>query len=211
MKKKIFVIALLAILTLSLLACSEKEEKGEQSGIAYNDGVYSGFSDIPENYTVEAAIDDGCLVVETLDDGTNANGIELYKTGRTEGYEHWVSFLEKSQSGKDAFLRVAHFICGTGYYYDLYYTDGKYTIFELNEYGISDGESYSLLRRLEGTSGTVSYQRDAHLYVLTDSTELTYKDVTWSFLSSSISTVTDIPFEWLMFMNYFNEETQNEE
>ena len=208
--KKIIAIILTAIMTLSLFSCSEREEKGENIEISYNDGKYSGFSDIPENYTVDDAIDDGCLVIETLDGDTNAYGVQMSKTGRTEGYEHWVSFLEKSQNGEDAFLRVAHFIRGTGYYQDLYYSDGKYTIFDFNEYGISEGESYSLLRRLDGMTGPVGNQKEAHYYVLTDSTELTYHDVSWSYLSSSISTITDIPFEWLGFMIYFKEEAQNE-
>ena len=208
--KKFVAIILTAILTLSLFACAEREEKGENIEISYNDGKYSGFSDIPDNYTVDDAINDGCLVIETLDVGTNVHGVEMSKTGRTEGYEHWVSFLEKSQNGEDAFLRVAHFIRGTGYYQDLYYSDGKYTIFDFNEYGISEGESYSLLRRLDGMTGPVGNQKEAHYYVLTDSTELTYHDVSWSYLSSSISTITDIPFEWLGFMIYFEREAENE-
>ncbi len=207
--KKFVAIILTAILTLSLFSCAEREEKGENIEISYNDGKYSGFSDIPDNYTVDDAINDGCLVIETLDDGTNVHGVEMRKTGRTEGYEHWVSFLEKSQNGEDAFLRVAHFIRGTGYYHDLYYADGKYTIFDFNEYGISEGESYSLLRRLDGMAGPVGNQKEAHYYVLTDSTELTYHDVSWSYLSSSISTITDIPFEWLGFMIYFDDDEEN--
>lgn len=205
--KKFVAIILTAILTLSLFSCAEREEKGENIEISYNDGKYSGFSDIPDNYTVDDAIDDGCLVIETLDGDTNAYGVQMSKTGRTEGYKHWVSFLEKSQNGEDAFLRVAHFIRGTGYYQDLYYSDGKYTIFDFNEYGISEGESYSLLRRLDGMTGPVGNQKEAHYYVLTDSTELTYHDVSWSYLSSSISTITDIPFEWLSFMIYFEKES----
>ena len=40
---------------------------------------------------------------------------------------------------------------------------------------------------------------------LTDSLELTHHDVTWSWLSSSIYNVTDIPFYWLGFTTYLNE------
>lgn len=203
MKKKIIVSVLSALMLLSILS-SCFDRSGERIDISYNsDGVYSGFSDIPKNYSVDDAIDDGCLVIETVDDGTNVHGVEMRKTERTAGYEHWQAFLEKSERGEEAFLRIAHFIRGTGYYHDLYYSDGKYTIFDLNEYGISDGESYLYLRRLDGMAGPVGDQKEAHLYVLTDSTELTYRDVTWSYFSSSISTVTDIPFELLGFMIYF--------
>ena len=205
--KKYVAIILTAILTLSLFSCSEREEKGENIEISYNDGKYSGFSDIPDNYTVDDAINDGCLVIETLDDGTNVHGVEMRKTGRTEGYEHWVSFLEKSQNGEDAFLRVAHFIRGTGYYHDLYYADGKYTIFDFNEYGISEGESYSLLRRLDGMAGTGEFQREDHFYVLTDSTEITYSDITHRLFSSTFSPNEIVPYEWLSFMIYFEKES----
>ncbi len=205
--KKIIAIILTAIFTLSLFSCSEMEEKSENIEISYNDGKYSGFSDIPENYSVDDAINDGCLVIETLDDGTNAHGVEMRKTGRTEGYENWLSFLEKSQNGEDAFLRVAHFIRGTGYYHDLYYSDGKYTIFEFNEYGISDGKSYSLLRRLDGMAGTGEFRREDHFYVLTDSTEVTYNDITYRMFSSTFSPNETVPYEWLGFMIYFEKES----
>jgi hypothetical protein len=208
--KKFVAIILTSILILSLFSCSERGKKSENIEIAYNDGKYSGFSDIPENYFVDDAINDGCLVIETLDDGTNAYGVQMSKTGRTEGYEHWVSFLEKSQKGKDAFLRVAHFIRGTGYYHDLYYADGKYTIFEFNEYGISEGKSYSLLRRLDGMAGTGEFRREDHFYVLTDSTEITYSDITHRLFSSSFVPGEIVPYEWLSFMIYFEKETGNE-
>ncbi len=209
--KKIFAIILTAILILSLFSCSGGEEKRENIDITYDDGgKYSGFSDIPENYSVDDAIDDGCLVIETLDDGTNIYGVQMSKTGRTAGYEHWVSFVERSQNGEDAFLRVAHFIRGTGYYHDLYYADGKYTIFEFNEYGISDGESYSLLRRLDGMAGPVGNQKEDHFYVLTDSTEVTYNDITHRMFSSTFIPGEIVPYEWLGFMIYFDEEAENE-
>ncbi len=210
--KKIIAIILAGILILSLFSCSGGEENRENIDITYDDGgKYSGFSDIPENYSVDDAIDDGCLVIETLDDGTNVHGVSMSKTGRTEGYEHWVSFVERSQNGEDAFLRVAHFIRGTGYYHDLYYSDGKYTIFDLNEYGVSEGESYSLLRRLEGMAGAGENRHEDHFYVLTDSTEVTYNDITHRMFSSTYFPGEVVPYEWLSFMIYFEKEAENEE
>ena len=88
-----------------------------------------------------------------------------------------------------------------GYYHDLYYTAGKYRIFDLNEYGISGGKEFRYLRKLDGIAGFP--RREDCYYVLTDSLELTYHDVSWSFLSSSFETVTKIPFKWLGFMIYF--------
>ncbi len=207
MKKRLFVIFVIVLLVFALSSCFDRSGSFEKTNIAYGeDGVYSDFSDIPDNYSVDGAIDDGCLVIETLDDGTNIHGVSMRKTGRTEGYEHWVSFVEKSQRGEDAFLRVAHFICGTGYYHDLYYSDGKYTIFDFNEYGISEGKSYSFLRRLDGMAGAGENRHEDHFYVLTDDTKLTYRDVSSRYFSSTISPNAELPYYHLMFMGYFDEE-----
>ena len=208
--KKLFAIFLVLTLVFSLFSCSKTEKKGENIDIAYDGGVYSGFSNIPDNYSVDDAINDGCLVIETLDDGTNVHGVCLRKTGRTAGYEYWLAFLEKSQNGEDAFLRVAHFICGVGYYHDLYYSDGKYTLFDLNEYGVSDGVSYSLLRRLDGMAGPANDQKEDRFYVLTDDTTVTYSDITRRMFSSTYDPDEVIPYEWLGFMIYFDEEVPNE-
>ncbi len=210
MKIRSLALAVAVLMIFTLSSCFDRSGIDEKVNISYgSDGVYSGFSDIPENYSVDDAIDDGCLVIETLDDGTNIHGVSMSKTGRTEGYEYWVSFVERSQRGEDAFLRVAHFIRGTGYYHDLYYSDGKYTIFDLNEYGISDGESYSLLRRLDGIAGAGENRREAHFYVLTDSTEVTYNDITHQMFSSTFVPNEIVTYEWLGFMIYF-EEAENE-
>ena len=207
MKKRLFVIFVIVLLVFALSSCFDRIGNFEKINISYGeDGVYSGFSDIPDNYSVDDAIDDGCLVIETLDDGTNIHGVSMSKTGRTEGYEHWVAFVEKSQRGEDVFLRVAHFIRGTGYYHDLYYSDGKYTIFDFDEYEISEGKSYSLLRRLDGMAGTGEFQREHHFFVLTDSTEVTYNDITHRMFSSTYSPDEVVPYEWLGFMIYFDDE-----
>jgi len=201
MKKRIFLLSLLTALFFLLLAsCSAKPS---DIVISYGeDGKYTGFSDIPEGYTYEAALDDGCVGINTSTVGINEHGV-AQRASLADGGESFFEFAERAEKGGDAFVRVAHFIDGTGYYYDLYYCDGKYTIFALNEYGISDGESYSLLRRLEGLAGPPAAQKEDVYYVLTDSTELTYHDVSWSFLSSDSRTVTKIPFKWLGFMIYF--------
>lgn len=190
--------ALLLLLAPSLFACNKTDVC-----ISYSeDGSYTGFSNIPSTYTAADAIDDGCLLIHTVQ-GTNEYGATITKERETAGYENWQSFLAKAESGEDAFLRVAHFIDGVGYYRDLYYCNGRYTIFDCNEFGISKGETYRYLRRLDGYAGPASAPKQDCFYVLTDSKELTYQDVSWSFLSSDLSTVTTIPFEWLTFMVYF--------
>lgn len=197
-KRMLALTALLLLLATMLFACNKTDVS-----ISYGeDGSYTGFSNIPSTYTAAGAIDDGCLVIDTIQ-GTNEHGATITEECETAGYENWQSFLAKTESGEDAFLRVAHFIDGIGYYCDLYYCDGKYTIFDFNEYGISKGATFQYLRRLDGYAGPASAPKQDCFYVLTDSKELTYQDVNWSFLSSDFSSITTIPFKWLGFMIYF--------
>lgn len=189
MKKRMLALtALFLLLAGMLFSCSKRDVS-----ISYGeDGSYTGFSDIPSAYTAADAIRDGCLVIDTL-----------RGTSEAAGYENWQRFFARAESGENAFLRVAHFIDGIGYYQDLYYCNGRYTIFDFNEFGISEGESYRYLRRLDGYAGPASAPKQDCYYVLTDSMALTYRDVSWSFLSSSSDSVTTIPYEWLGFMIYF--------
>lgn len=197
-QKKLVLTAVFVLLTMTICSCRENEMSISND----KNGNYTGFSDIPENYTASNAADDGCLVIDTTQ-GLNEYGATITEKLETAGYENWQSFLEKVESGKDAFLRVAHFIDGIGYYHDLYYCDGKYTIFDFNEYGISKGTTFQYLRRLDGYSGPASDPKADCYYVLTDSMILSYEDVQWSFFSSDLTNVTDIPFKWLGFMIYF--------
>ena len=189
------------LLAALLVGCSPAGSRPVDIPYA-KDGGYLGFSDIPDGYTAADAIADGCLVIDTTNK-LNQYMATVTDTQETAGYEHWAAFTDTASRGEDAFIRVAHFIDGVGYYSDLYYLDGKYTIFDLNEYGVSEGESFKYLRRLDGMAGPPNDRKEACFYVLTDSLELTYDDVSWSHLASDLSTVTDIPYVWLGFMIYF--------
>lgn len=197
-KRMLALTALFLMFATMLFACNKSDVS-----ISYGeDGSYTGFSNVPSTYTAADAIDDGCLVIDIIQ-GTNKYGATITQECETAGYENWQSFRAKTESGEDAFLRVAYFIDGIGYYHDLYYCNGRYTIFDFNEFGISGGKTYRYLRRLDGYAGPASDPKQDCFYVLTDSRDLTYQDVNWSFLSSDSSSVTTIPFEWLGFMIYF--------
>jgi hypothetical protein len=88
------------------------------------------------------------------------------------------------------------------YYVDLFYYDGYYYYFDC-EYTDLSARPYLYLRALTGQDGQPL--KDATLYVLTDSLELTFKDVTRSFYSCDLRTVTTIPFVWLGFTTYLAE------
>ena len=210
--KRYLILSLVALLlAASLSSCRSNisdqtdDPSADLSSLYGEDGKYTGFSDIPEGYTADAAIADGCMVIERESDGTNVHGVELSKTVRAVGEEHFKAFFDASERGDAACLRVAYFKDGVGSsYYDLHFSGGRFTLFTLNENGLSESESFSHLRKLDGMTGPAGDQKEHHYYVLTDSLDLTYEDVSWSYLSSSVPTVTTIPFVTLWFMNYFN-------
>ena len=183
--KKILAIILILIITAGMISCAEMNEENKIP--TYDgEGNYLGFSDITEGYTAEDAAEDGCLVIDNTN-GKNEHGATVIEKSDTYGYEKWERFIERAEDGEDAFLRVAHFINGVGYYEDLYYFEGKYILFENNELGIYKDCEYKYLRYLEGNAGVGENQRKAYYYVLTDSLELTYADVGRTIFASSMS------------------------
>lgn len=192
MKKYVLILLILLIL-FSFCACSKEEQIKEPT---YNTNMeYSGFSDIPDNYTPEEAKKDNCFVIVSDDEGNTE--LDVY------GESQWHSFYESSNKGEDVFLRVAHFIDNEGYYTDLYYSEDKYYYYTKDEFGIRLQGPFNYLRALFGMDGIP--KKEVTLYVLTDSTDLTYNDVTWSFLSSNLESITKIPFVWLGFTTYLDD------
>lgn len=184
MKRFILIFAL-----LFLLAACDQDPADTITLPVDADGAYTGFADIPSDFTSADAVKQGWYVIE---EGALLSGTEA-----------WQEFLATSEEGDDAFLRVAHFIEGETFYTDLYHIDETYYFCLNNNGDITPLGKYTYLRALTDLWGNPL--REHTLYVLTDSLELTHHDVTWSWLSSSIYNVTDIPFYWLGFTTYLNE------
>ena len=194
MKK--FVLVLLAVLIFS--SCGLEREKIE---VPYTeDGEYRGFSDLPDEYTAEDAERDGCyVIVSALDPNNIENDL-----GLVAGAEVWEKFYENSQNGEDSYMRVAHYVDGKPYYTDLYYVDGEYLMFDLNdELGLRAYAPQKYLRELkEEING-----REARMYVLTNETEITYMDVERVFVSSSVY-IDHKQFFWLGFTTYYKNDME---
>ena len=202
--KRIIAIILILVLAAGMVSCTEAEDVNKIP--AYDgEGNYLGFSDITEGYTAEDAAEDGCLVIDNIN-GKNEHGATVIEESNLYGYEHWERFIERAEGGEDAFLRVAHFIDGVGYYKDIYYFDGKYILFNNNELGIYKECEYKYLRYLEGNAGVGENQKKHFFYVLTDSLELTYYDVSRTIFASNMAMASDIPFKWLGFTTFLSDE-----
>lgn len=220
MKKKnlLIILSVLIILLISfsiVYVCLIKESDnptgtdGSKMNIAnhlkYNHSsnyVYTGFADIPEGYSAEDAISDGCFVIESP--GTSSSHILNDNSDpKVSGAEHWEHFLDNSFADKNAFLRVAHFI-GSEYcaFTDLYYADGLYYLYNMDEYGIHKTGPCKYLRKLEGKDGIPP--KDCYHYVLTDSLILTFEDVRHAMYTSVLNTITKIPYKQLGFTVYLD-------
>ena len=200
--KRLIAIILILVLASGMASCASWKETNKPP--TYDDeGNYLGFSDIAEGYTAENAAEDGCLVIDNTN-SKNEYGATIIEKSSLYGYEQWERFVERAEDGADAFLRVAHFIDGVGYYSDLYYFEGKYILFQNNELGIYKDCEYKHLRYLESTVGDPP--RRSYYYVLTDSLELTYYDVSRTIFASSAAMASDIPFKWVGFTTFFRDE-----
>ncbi|MDF2674792.1 MAG: hypothetical protein K0R09_3060 [Clostridiales bacterium] len=196
--KKSSLLVCVIIVFLILSGCSNSKAKGEHESFLKLDdkGNYTGFLYLPDDYTPEKALKDGCFVVTK--DSEKKDSSKLYG-----GKEHWDTFLDASSKGEEAFIRAVTFLPEGIFYDDLYYSNGQYHNFYYDRNSLSDtlkDRPYKYLRTLTDKFGIPP--KDSTIYVLTDSLELTFHDVMWSMLSSSIASRTKIPFHWISFTTY---------
>lgn len=83
------------------------------------DGNYVGFCDLPTNYTIEKAKNDGYFVREDLDTVANENV--------------WDNFVQASLRKENTSIRMVQFYTedtNTIYFTDLFYRNGYYYMFD---------------------------------------------------------------------------------
>lgn len=155
------------------------------------------FEELPEDYSLERAKDDGCLVTD--------NGAV------TSGQEAWEEFLNAAEAGKAASVRLCSYYTlddpsryDPDYYEsvkddypmmflkDLSYDGERFTTLSYEE-GQRHEETYSFLRRREQTapsSGVKIIQ-----YIITDDAESSLEKIGSQLYSSSLSPEDWIPFD----------------
>ncbi len=193
--KRILCLMLCLIFALSVFGCASvktdnglsEDTEAETSLLTYDGkGNYTGFENIPDGYSAEQAVEDGCLVVDVT---SEENG-----KAKVSGSEVWYNFLTKATNGDEATMRVAYFIDGKATYEDLYYSDGRYTVFANNDNGIYKKSDFTMIRLLEKADGTDAF------YVLTDSEKLIYEDAEPLLANSAAES--EIDFDFLPFTFY---------
>lgn len=164
MKKMSYIPIIMILLFFS--GCGETSDAAFSSKLDGN-GNYTGFSNLPENYTAEQAEKDGCYV--------------RVNSKTVGGEQFWKDFVKDASNKKNADIRIVTILEGGTYFLDVYYQDGYYRAF------ISDSEDlhdykFKYLLTLDGTLPNAA--ESGKVTVLTDDKELTYHDVMWKFLSS---------------------------
>ncbi len=144
------------------------------------DGNYTGFDAVEEGYTRQAARLYGWVVLDDLIVSSNA--------------EVWRKFLQKTESGRDAGVRVAEFFGEEMYLIDVFRQDGLYRAFFSDGFDMRD-EPFPFLLTLTGATNG----HPAYAVVLSGDEELTYEQVMHKFFSSQYP-VTDIPAHRVLFL-----------
>lgn len=185
--KKTFIIAMIFTLALSLFGCVETNKA--VSFTMDNEGNYTGFSELPENYTIEQAEKDGCYVKVDLEP--------------VAGQDKWDFFVLAASEGKDAGIRIIDIYDQNTkeqkgpYYIDLFYDGSYYHMFDSISSEQQD-KPFLYLLTLNGTLPNAA--KDTTVTVLTNDENLTFDEVMWSGLSSSMEYKNSIsPFILVMF------------
>ena len=160
-------------LFLFLVGCGKLAEDDKINFSFDENGNYTGFSDLPSNYTVEDAKSDGYFT---------SMGVEIVAN---KGL--WDRFAEKSHNNNDASIRMVKFYeesDGSPYFKDLFYRDEYYYLFDSSAES-HEKQPYRYLLTLEGQFG--SPLKDSGVIVLTNDNTLTFDMVMQSALSSDIN------------------------
>ena len=143
-------------------------------------GAYTGFAQVEEGYTRQAARLYGWVVLEDLI--------------VTENVKVWQRFLQRADSGQEAGVRIAEFFGEEMYLMDIFFHEGRYRAFFSDGFDQND-EPFPFLLTLTGeTNGYKSYA-----VVLSGDESLTYDQVMHRFFSSQLDEP-DIPAHRVLFL-----------
>lgn len=168
--KKISLILMLVLLSLTLLACGKKDEEWTTVTTAAELGGTPSesfdFSYLPENYTPEQALLDGCLVLQ-WDEGAT--------TPRVRGIDYWEHFLKTSRNKEKISLRVVYFTTGHYWFSDIYYSHERYSVYTMDAYSENQIGPYQYLTEITGED--IYSGKPVNCFILTDDPELGASEV----------------------------------
>ncbi len=185
--KKVIVSFLIIISTIGLFTSCGKSYESQAIKFSFNDnGNYTGFANLPVEYSIEEAEKDGYFVAQDLEDDINK--------------KLWDNFSQDAAKGENAGIRIVSFDTednSIAYFSDLFLNDGYYYLFDSSSEN-QEKQPYQYLLTLEGKFGNPL--RDSGVVVLTDDNTLTFDHVMKSMLSSNMDYKKNIsPYQLVMF------------
>lgn len=180
----IIVFVYIAVLTLS---CSKiKNDDASLDFLFDKSGNYTGFSDLPSDYKIEAAKNDGYFVTQNSEVIANKNV--------------WDNFVDASLHRENTGIRMVNFYTeytDSPYFLDLFYDDGYYYLFDSSAEN-QQKQPYSYLLTLDGQFGNPL--KASSVIVLTNDNTLTFNKVMSVMISSNMDYIKSVsPFKIVMF------------
>lgn len=186
--KRIILLFMTIVSFVGLLTASS--EKNNDVIIAFSldtNGNYTGFSNLPKNYTVEDAEKDGYFVKRDLEVIVNN--------------EVWDNFVETSRQGNNTGIRMASFYTedtNSPYFSDIFFNDGFYYLFDSSSDN-QEKQPFLYLLALEGRFGGPLV--DCEVVILTNDNALTFDVVMKSMYSSSMDYIQSVsPYTLINFL-----------
>ena len=155
---------LLILATMFCLSSCKNEAKEHELGNTPSE-VFK-FKELPDEYSPEEALLDGCLVLQ-WDEGET--------TPRVRGYDYWQTFLNTFRGGEKISLRVVYFTSGNFWFQDVYYTSNGFYVYTRDVYSENQIGPFKYLTQINGKDPDTKEKVD--FFVLTDDAELGAEDV----------------------------------
>jgi len=133
---------------------------------------YTGFSDLPKNYTIEAAEDDGYFVTKDLTFAANK--------------DVWDKFVKTSSQKENTSIRIVSFFTEDKkgpYFKDLFYQDGYYYLYDSSATTEKKEEKVPFSYMLVLKQDLSDYWKPLSMIVLTNDKTLTFEKLDKAMLS----------------------------
>lgn len=172
MKKLTLILALLLVLSVLFTACGKKDA-GEDWAVIGTPAEPGGtptevfkFYELPEVYTPEQALADGCLVLQ-WDEGST--------TPRVRGIDYWEHFLKVSRAKEKISLRIVYFNASHHWFSDLYYSHDQYSLYTRDTYSENQIGPFKYFTEISGKD--LYSEEDVYCFILTDDAALSSNEV----------------------------------
>ena len=199
MKKLSFIMAMVLLVSLVISGCGKKQSDDDWSVLTTAPEIGGTpseafkFSELPDDYTPEQALLDGCLVLQWGEGDV---------TPRVRGIDYWEKFLEVSRNKEKISLRIVYFNSTHYWFSDLYYSHEMYSLYTRDTYSENQIGPFKYLTQIQGED--VLSGQPVNYFILTDDAALGAEEVLSLTHICDIEAERDVAFTIVDFTTYFN-------